>query len=266
MIPFLRLSMVLAALKEIAMSRRKVSRNAPCPCGSGKKYKQCCIRKDFDWYEDDEGNIFKSMPISDEMKELLDEQRELFVEQHGREPGPDDPVFPDLPHPEHMEHEMVELMKEAGVNPAVIHALEKTGRLVTEENQHLLTDAELDEWNAAIEEYEAEHGSEEPPEFPIGTIALYGPDDETTTKIVAGAILEENAEAIIERWVGTDVTENPKIRKEIGEFFAKHGVTSVVASERNMGCPHEEGEDFPLGEDCPFCPYWKGKQGSNAPF
>jgi len=256
----------LAAAKELAMSRRKVSRNAPCPCGSGKKYKQCCIRKDFDWVEDDEGNIFKAMPISDEMKELLDEQRELFVEQHGREPGPDDPVFPDLPHPEHMEHEMVELMKEAGVNPAIIHALEKTGRLVTEENQHLLTDAELDEWNAAIEEYEAEHGSTEPPEFPIGTIALYGPDDKTTTKIVAGVILEEDAEAIVERWVGTDVTENPKVREGIEEFFAKHGVKSVAATDQNMGCPHEEGEDFPVGEDCPFCPYWKGKQGSNALF
>ena len=22
-----------------------VNRNAPCPCGSGKKYKQCCLRK-----------------------------------------------------------------------------------------------------------------------------------------------------------------------------------------------------------------------------
>jgi hypothetical protein len=33
-----------------------------------------------------------------------------------------------------------------------------------------------------------------------------------------------------------------------------------------MGCPHEEGEDFPVGEDCPFCPFWKGKQGSNALF
>ena len=26
--------------------------------------------------------------------------------------------------------------------------------------------------------------------------------------------------------------------------------------------PHEEGLDFPNGEDCPFCPFWKGKQGS----
>ncbi len=23
----------------------KVQRNAPCPCGSGKKYKQCCLNK-----------------------------------------------------------------------------------------------------------------------------------------------------------------------------------------------------------------------------
>lgn len=24
---------------------KKISRNAPCPCGSGKKYKRCCMRK-----------------------------------------------------------------------------------------------------------------------------------------------------------------------------------------------------------------------------
>src|SRR5512136_2603068 len=24
----------------------KINRNAPCPCGSGKKYKQCCLGKD----------------------------------------------------------------------------------------------------------------------------------------------------------------------------------------------------------------------------
>jgi hypothetical protein len=27
------------------MSSAKVGRNDPCPCGSGKKYKQCCERK-----------------------------------------------------------------------------------------------------------------------------------------------------------------------------------------------------------------------------
>jgi hypothetical protein len=23
-----------------------ISRNAPCPCGSGKKYKKCCLKKE----------------------------------------------------------------------------------------------------------------------------------------------------------------------------------------------------------------------------
>jgi len=28
--------------KEVAVVRRKIGRNDPCPCGSGKKYKHCC--------------------------------------------------------------------------------------------------------------------------------------------------------------------------------------------------------------------------------
>ena len=98
--------------------------------------------------------------------------------------------------------------------------------------------------------------------FPIGTVALYGPDDKTTTKVVAAVIAAEGAEPILERWVGTNVTRSPKIRREILAFFREHQAKSVVVSSGNMGCPHEEGEDFPVGGDCPFCPFWKGKQGS----
>jgi hypothetical protein len=243
------------------MARKKLSRNAPCPCGSGKKYKHCCYGKEFDFEQNDEGTIFKSIPISQEMADLLDEQRQNFREKFGREPGPNDPIFFDIPHSEHLEHMMVEAMKEAGLDPAIIYAYEKTGRLVTEDNQHLLSEADLDGWAAAIAEYEARHPT--PREYPIGTIALYGPDDKTTTKIAAGVILREGAEAIIKRWVATDVTTNPKVRQELHEFFTQHGVKSVALTEGNMGCPHEEGLDFPQGEDCPFCPFWKGKQGSN---
>jgi hypothetical protein len=63
--------------------------------------------------------------------------------------------------------------------------------------------------------------------------------------------------------MATDVTTSPKVRREMREFFEQHGVKSVAVSEGNMGCPHEEGEDFPDGDDCPFCPFWAGKQGSN---
>jgi hypothetical protein len=243
------------------MSHKKISRNAPCPCGSGKKYKKCCWSKGFDWKEDAEGNIFKSMPITDEMADILQEQRRKFIEKFGREPGPDDQIFFDLPHPELLEHMTVEAMKEAGIDPAIIYAYEKTGRLITEDNQHLLSDADLDEWEDAIEEYEAEHRKSL--DYPVGTVALYGPDDKRTTKIAAGVIMHATAEPIVERWVGTDVITNPKVQNEMQAFFKKHGVKSVAMTEGNIGCPHEEEQDFPLGEDCPFCPFWKGKQGSN---
>ena len=100
--------------------------------------------------------------------------------------------------------------------------------------------------------------------YPIGTVALYGPDDLVTTKIVASVVVSAEADPILERFVGTDVTINEKVQQQIRDFFGKHGVTSVAATDGNIGCPHEEGEDFPLGENCPFCPFWKGKQGSVA--
>lgn len=208
------------------VSRKKTGRNDPCPCGSGRKYKKCCIDKGIDWEEDDL-------------------------------------IFPDIGHPEHFEHGMVEIMKAAGIDPAKIHAFEKTGRLVSEDNQSLLTDDELAEWEAAVEEYESESDSGEP-EYPIGTVALYGPDDRTTTKIVAAVIAGPDSEPLLERFVGSDVAENPKCQQAIADFFDRLGVKSVAASEGNIGCPHEEGEDFPAGGDCPFCPFWKGKQGSGA--
>jgi hypothetical protein len=201
--------------------------------------------------------------MSQEMVDLLEEQRQKFIEKYGREPGPDDRLFPDMPHPERLEAMMVEDMKAAGLDPAFIYAFEKTGLLVTQQNQHLIPEKDLAEWDAAIKEYERKHRKKQkPPEYPLGTVAMYGPDDKTTTKIAAAVILHDGAELILKRWVATDVTTNPKVQQEMKDFFLQHGVKSVAMSQGNMGCPHEEGEDFPHGEDCPFCPFWKGKQGS----
>jgi hypothetical protein len=147
------------------MPRKKLSRNAPCPCGSGKKYKHCCWGKNFDWEEDESGNRFRSIPMTQEMADILEEQRQKFIDRYGQEPGPNDPVFFDMPPLEHIEHQTIEAMKEAGIDPAIIYAYEKTGRLITEENQHLLPETALNEWQAAIEEYEMRHRkSKKPPE------------------------------------------------------------------------------------------------------
>jgi hypothetical protein len=98
--------------------------------------------------------------------------------------------------------------------------------------------------------------------FPIGTVCYYGPDDKTTTKIAAGVILSDNAEPILERFDGTNVVNDPKVAEQVKRFFARHGVKSVAITDGNLGCPHEEGSDFPEGADCPFCPFWAGKQGT----
>jgi hypothetical protein len=55
-----------------------------------------------------------------------------------------------MPHPEQPEA-MVEDMKAAGLDPAFIYAFEKTGLLVTEQNQHLIPEQDLAGWDASIE-------------------------------------------------------------------------------------------------------------------
>ena len=42
------------------------------------------------------------------------------------------------------------------------------------------------------------------------------------------------------------------------EFMKRHHVERVVTADRIMGCPHEEGIDYPKGEVCP-CGFLKGR-------
>jgi hypothetical protein len=143
--------------------KRKVGKDEPCPCGSGKQYGDCCYDKGFEYLVDEDGTIFKSIPMSGELAEVIEEQKRKFVERHGREPGPGDNLFFDMPPWEHVEHYMVEGMKQAGIDPGIIYAFEKTGLLVTEENEHLISDKDRAEWEAAIREYRAKH-ADDPPE------------------------------------------------------------------------------------------------------
>jgi hypothetical protein len=51
-------------------------------------------------------------------------------------------------------YEIVDLAQAAGVDPATIYASRKTGRMVTKQNMKYLTKEEINEWNAAINEYQ----------------------------------------------------------------------------------------------------------------
>lgn len=192
---------------------------------------------------------------------LLERQRELFREHYRREVWREESMFPDPPHPEHVEHLLVEQMKSAGVDPQFIYAFEKTGVLVTEFNYDSVSKHKLDEWQAAIEEYEDRFGGwADDQRYPIGGITMYGPDKWITTMIVAVVMTEQDAKPVYQRWVGSAVKTDPQVKEEIAAFFLAHGVRSVFSVSENVGCPHQEGLDYRAGEDCPFCPYWRGKQ------
>lgn len=96
----------------------------------------------------------------------------------------------------------------------------------------------------------------------VGTIAFYGPDNRHASKVVVG-VAPRAGDAITElrRWFEDrlDVRIDPKVGREVTAFLREHGVRNVVMAEGIIGCPHEEGVDYPEGAECPKCPFWKGK-------
>jgi hypothetical protein len=97
--------------------------------------------------------------------------------------------------------------------------------------------------------------------LPVATVAYYGPDDRTPTKVAVGIVTEWGKEpAELKRWWGNDVARDLRIQREVADFIKEHGARSVVITDGIIGCPHEEGIDFLIGEDCPYCPFWRGKQ------
>ncbi len=92
--------------------------------------------------------------------------------------------------------------------------------------------------------------------YPLGTIVYYGPDDQTATKIVGVVLPGPELDPILEKWTGDNIATDPHTATQIGLFFQNHHVKEVVMTGGIVGCPHEEGIDYPLGEDCPHCPFW----------
>lgn len=100
-------------------------------------------------------------------------------------------------------------------------------------------------------------------EYPVATIAYYGPDNLFASKVVVGIILTEKDEDVsdLKKWIsmGVDVRKDKDILQDILQFIQSKSVKRVTMVDRIIGCPHEEGVDYPEGETCPQCPYWKNR-------
>ena len=98
--------------------------------------------------------------------------------------------------------------------------------------------------------------------YPVATVAFYGPTADRASKVAVGIVEAPDSEpAALERWFSDtgDVRHDPAIERAILDFIEAHGVVSVAMTEGMLGCPHEEGKDYPDGESCPACPYWAGR-------
>jgi len=98
--------------------------------------------------------------------------------------------------------------------------------------------------------------------YPVATVAYYGPDDKRASKVAVGIIEHAGGDpSFLERWYSErgDVRVDPDIGRQILEFIQHHGARSVVIADRIMGCPHEEGKDYPEGSACPACPFWANR-------
>ncbi len=78
----------------------------------------------------------RSITMTPELEQAFEEQRRLFIEKSGREPGPNDPIFfdPDADSPqfitrqtrERLTEQVVEAMRKAGFDEGYIYAYRKT--------------------------------------------------------------------------------------------------------------------------------------------
>ncbi|MEH7876882.1 hypothetical protein V7799_04110 [Rhizobium laguerreae] len=98
--------------------------------------------------------------------------------------------------------------------------------------------------------------------YPMGTIAYYRPDNRRASKAAVSIMPALHADPVdLRRWFAEtgDLRTDETVIAEIAAFLRENEVKSVVMADGILGCPHEEGIDYPVGEACPECSYWKGR-------
>ena len=97
---------------------------------------------------------------------------------------------------------------------------------------------------------------EENKTYPLATITYHGPSPEIASKIIVGILGGKDQTPVVREWSGDDIAEDVNAAREISLFIKDHNVARVITSEWILSCPHEEGVDYPAGENCPNCPDW----------
>lgn len=98
-------------------------------------------------------------------------------------------------------------------------------------------------------------------DYPIATVACRRPASQLATKLAVGISANEGALPVRRKWQTEtrDIRYDEQITREALRHIQMSGAKSVSALAKIIGCPPEEGIDYPAGEACPACLFWAGK-------
>jgi hypothetical protein len=135
---------------------RELKPEDPCGCGSGESYSNWHMLTAAKYFTDEVGNISHTIPISDELKNVLGEADARFREIFGRKQKGNEPILFEkflVGREPHLFQAALKVAGSAGIDEELIYAWRKTGLIVAEQNLHLISSVDRKEWQKAIQEY-----------------------------------------------------------------------------------------------------------------
>lgn len=138
--------------KEEKLEPKEWKNDELCPCGSGKKYKNCCKKKDLKYYYKDAKEYITSMYIDKELKKVIINIKKQFKEIFGRDICDDEFLIAGG-----MKNKLnlfIRKMKFSGEIPIdCLYAYDRTGIMLTSFNSNKISDVDINEFEKAKEEY-----------------------------------------------------------------------------------------------------------------
>lgn len=128
--------------RQIVNKGRAVGRNEPCPCGSGRKYKKCCIPVLASQYRRDPKKLPKERPRLD--------GAEISVAT----------VSTENPAVAEGKNATATAMLNANVSPQIVWAYLATGLFINETNISTYSADDVERWKAAIAQFDTASDAE----------------------------------------------------------------------------------------------------------
>ncbi len=130
-----------------------IPEEANCPCGSEKKYKNCCLKSDIIYLEDEDGKIYQEIQITDKIDEILLQKNAEYKLMYGRVPSEKEIIsLGEIINNFHRINRKIKYEMPEQVDK--MYAYFETGILLTEENIKNYPELEINKFKDKVREYQ----------------------------------------------------------------------------------------------------------------